>query len=386
MLLHVDDDVEMAGGTAGRCRASPSPCSRSCWPVAMPAGILTVILRSLRDAAGAAARRARLGDDLAGAAALRAGARDGEEALLEADLALAAALRAGASATSPAPRPMPLQVSQLSWRGIWIVVSAPLRRFLERDLEVVAQIGAALRAAAAAAAAEQVAEAEHVAEAADEVAEVRRRPTDRTRAAAGRRAHAGVAEAVVERCASRRRRGSAYASAASLNFSSAALVARIAVRVELHRQLAVGALDFDRRSRSARRRGLRSSRACSRLRHLHHRRPQQPVAQHVALAAARRSLRLRGARGSPRAPPPGARSDRSRRRAPRSACTPLLAQQVVQLARESARRPCGRRRRRRRRRPSARGRSRRRRAAAPAADRRPPDRPARGARARSRLR
>src|SRR6185436_4522433 len=49
-----------------------------------------------RAPAGAAAGLARLRDDLAGAAALRAGARHREEALLKADLALAFALRTGA--------------------------------------------------------------------------------------------------------------------------------------------------------------------------------------------------------------------------------------------------------------------------------------------------
>ena len=48
----------------------------------------------------------------------------------------------------------------------------PLRRLLERDLQVVAQVGAALRAAAPAAAAEEVAEAEDVAQAAEDVAEI----------------------------------------------------------------------------------------------------------------------------------------------------------------------------------------------------------------------
>ena len=160
------------------------------------------------------------------------------------------------------------------------------------------------------------------------------------------------------------------------------LVARIAIRVVLHRQLAVRALDLAVGRACARRRGFRSSRACSRLRHLHHRRPQQPVAEHVAALqlADHFALAMIGARL--RASPPGARSDRSRRRAPRSACTPLLAQQVVQLRVDQLDAFAIRRRLRRRRRRSARDRSRRRRAAAPAAGRRPPDRPARAARAR----
>ena len=71
----------------------------------------------------------------------------------------------------PGAAPMPLQVSHVSCRGIWIVVSTPLADFVERDLEVVAQVGAALRTAAAAAAAEDIAEAEDVAEAAEDVLE-----------------------------------------------------------------------------------------------------------------------------------------------------------------------------------------------------------------------
>ena len=66
---------------------------------------------------------------------------------------------------------MPVHVSQFSCRGIWIDGLGALRRFLEGDLEVVAQIGAALRTAAARAAAEQIAEAEDVAEAAEDVFE-----------------------------------------------------------------------------------------------------------------------------------------------------------------------------------------------------------------------
>ena len=52
------------------------------------------------------------------------------------------------------------------------MVSVPVRRFVERDLQVVAEVGAALRSAAAAAAAEQIAEAEHVAEDVGEIAEL----------------------------------------------------------------------------------------------------------------------------------------------------------------------------------------------------------------------
>src|SRR5581483_7035084 len=100
----------------------------------------------LGHASFAATRGARFGDHLAGAAALRTGAGDGEEPLLEADLPLAAALRAdGGRAPGLGSRSVAGLAGLLPrdlHRGFGAV-----RRLLERDLEVVAQIGAALRPA-----------------------------------------------------------------------------------------------------------------------------------------------------------------------------------------------------------------------------------------------
>ena len=45
MVLHVDDDVEIAGGAAAG-PASPSPVRRIRCPVAIPAGMRTVSFRS----------------------------------------------------------------------------------------------------------------------------------------------------------------------------------------------------------------------------------------------------------------------------------------------------------------------------------------------------
>src|SRR5205814_3899830 len=70
--------------------------------------------------------------------------------------------------------------------------------FLEADLEVVAEIGAALRSAAPAPA-EEIAEAEHVAENVGEVAELGEDGRIEPGAAAGGRAHARMAEAIVGR-------------------------------------------------------------------------------------------------------------------------------------------------------------------------------------------
>jgi hypothetical protein len=71
-----------------------------------------------------------------------------------------------------------------------------VRRLFEGDLEVVAQIGAALRTAAAARAAEQIAEPEHVAEDVGEVAELLEHGGIEPAALAGAR-HGGVAEPIV---------------------------------------------------------------------------------------------------------------------------------------------------------------------------------------------
>ena len=99
------------------------------------------------------------------------------------------------------------------------------------------------------------------------------------------------------------------------------VIAGIAVGMILQRELAVRALDLLIRGLRARPRAPRSSRAssrCSPFGHLYHRRPQQPVAQHVsapelfddfAFAPAFGRLVRDGLMDS---------ADRSRRRAPRS--------------------------------------------------------------------
>ena len=125
MVGDEDDDVEIAGraaldavlALAGQAQAlAGGDAGRN----------LHLELALSRRAAVAAARHARLGDDAAGAAAVAAGAGDGEEALLVADLAEPAALRAGLGAGARSPQPEPLQVVQVSSRGMRICVSVPL--------------------------------------------------------------------------------------------------------------------------------------------------------------------------------------------------------------------------------------------------------------------
>src|SRR6185503_16889547 len=239
VLLDVDDDVEVAGGTAGR-----TGFAFAVQPQLLAGGDaggnLDGDLAIARHPSGAVATLARLGDDLAGATALRAGARDGEEALLIANLALALALRAGGGVRPGRRSSAVTLLAALLPRNLHARFGAA-GRFLEADLEVVAQIGAALRPAAAASAAEEVAEAEHVAEDVGEVAEFGE--DRRVEAAAGRLADAGVPEAIVE-AALLRVGEDGVRLGRFLELLLGDLVPRVAIGVELHRQLPVRALDF----------------------------------------------------------------------------------------------------------------------------------------------
>ena len=177
----------------------------------------------------------------AGAAALAAGARHGEEPLLIAQLTAPLALRARGRLRPFGRAVAAARLALFLPRNLQRHLGA-LGRFLERDLEVVAQVGAALRAApAAAAGAEDVAETEDVAEAAEDVLE----PGEDVgvEAAGGRAAQAGVAEAVVHVAlvgVGEHRVGLGRL----LEQVFRLLVAGIAIGVMLERQLAVGALDF----------------------------------------------------------------------------------------------------------------------------------------------
>src|SRR5262249_53631981 len=168
VLLHVDDDVEIARGAAG---GAVLAFAIQAQPLAgRNAGRdLRGDLALASDASGAPARLARPRDHLAAAVARRARARDGEKPLLEAQLARAAALAAHfRSAARRRPR-SPARLAGFFARDLDRRFRACVRLF-KRDIEVEAQIGAALRAAAAAAA-EHVPEPEEIAEAAEDVLE-----------------------------------------------------------------------------------------------------------------------------------------------------------------------------------------------------------------------
>src|ERR1035437_119037 len=120
--------------------------------------------------------------------------------------------------------------------------------FFEGDLEVVPQIGAALRPAAAAAAAQQIAEPEDVAQTAENVFE----PGEdrRIESAAARGVHALMAEPVVQ-AALVRVGEHRVGFRAFLECFLGCVVARVAIRVIFHRQLAVRALELDVGGRAA---------------------------------------------------------------------------------------------------------------------------------------
>ena len=136
----------------------------------MPAGIRTLSLRSCSVVPMPRHGLARLGDDAAAAAAFAARARDGEEALLIAQLTGAAALRTLRRLGARRRARSVTRLARLAPRNLNRGFAA-VGGLLERDPEVVAKVGAALRPAAAAVA-EHPAEAEDVAEAAEDVVEL----------------------------------------------------------------------------------------------------------------------------------------------------------------------------------------------------------------------
>src|SRR5688572_17056477 len=193
MVLDVDDDVQVAGRSSrGPCFALPAETQALSGGDAR--GDAHRDLAFLRDAARAAAFRARLADDRAGATALPAGAGDGKEALLVAKLAAALALRAGGRLGAGRRAAAFAGLAQLlPWN-----LDGGLRAFggfLEGDFKVVSKVGAALwsRPPLLPACAKHGTEAEDVAEAAQDVFEA----GEDARIEAGAAAEPGVAETVV---------------------------------------------------------------------------------------------------------------------------------------------------------------------------------------------
>ena len=147
VVLHEDHHVEIAGRTALGARFAFAGQAQAL-SGGNPGRNLHRQLARLLNRAAAPAGLAGLGDHLAGAAALAASARHGEEALLKADLAGAAAAWAGGRRGAGRRAGSLAGVAGFLARDLDVRLDA-LGRLLELDLEVVAEVGAALRSAAA---------------------------------------------------------------------------------------------------------------------------------------------------------------------------------------------------------------------------------------------
>src|SRR5687767_6223949 len=143
VLTDEDHDVEIPRRAAERASfafsGEPQPLTGG-----NAGGDLHRQLAHFLDAAFAAASGAGLGDHLARTAALTAGPRDREKALLVAQLTGAAALRAARRRCARSGAVAVAGFTRLVPRNLDVGLDA-FRRLLELDLEVVAQIGAALR-------------------------------------------------------------------------------------------------------------------------------------------------------------------------------------------------------------------------------------------------
>src|SRR6185436_6968003 len=136
-------DVEIAGRAAAAARFALAAQAKAL-PARDAGGDLHRQLALVLHAAGATARGAGRADDRARSAALSAGARDREEALLVAQLASPVALRARLG-LRPGRRARP--VARLARLLAWNLDRRlhTLGGFVERDLEVVPEVGAARR-------------------------------------------------------------------------------------------------------------------------------------------------------------------------------------------------------------------------------------------------
>ena len=224
---------------------------RSREPSSMPAGIFSLMREGFSTRPSPLALRGRAFDDLAGAAAARAGLRDLEKSAGTDDLAAPAAVAAGTRA-SRLPHRCPWQRSHSSELRDLDLLVATKGRLLEPDLHVVAQIRAALFAVAIGRRwplpAEELLEdsASATTAAAEDLAENIERIVHAARAGtAAPCAKAAWPKAIVGRALSLVHQD-VVGLAELLEFLLGRVIARIFVRVKLDRELAVGALDFVR--------------------------------------------------------------------------------------------------------------------------------------------
>src|SRR5436853_2891713 len=193
MLLDVDDDIQIAALRAG---IAGFAFAGNAQPRAVINAGRHLDFEGLfaLDAPFAVTGAAMILDHLARAATGRAGAQDRQERLLITHLAAAAAGRTtdGLRAFRRAASVTYITVFQAGHANLRLDA---LRRFFEANLDVVAQVSAALRAAPLVAPAEHIAEAEQVAQ---DVFKSRKALAE-ARDCARHRADASMAEAVVTR-------------------------------------------------------------------------------------------------------------------------------------------------------------------------------------------
>ncbi len=264
---------------------------------------------------------------------LEHGARHREEALLVAKLAGALALCAGFCLGAGRRTGSLAGLAGLFARNLDRRLCAG-GRLLEGDLQIVAKVRAALRPAAPPPRAEDVAEAERVAEPGEDVGKVRE--DRRVEPVSGRRRSRRRVRSDRRGARFSLSASTAYASAASLNRSSAVMIAGIAVRMELQRQLAIRALDLRLGGLPLDLEDLvvvalgHATPSLRTLRDLDHGRAQQALTEHVAAPELLDHFALAASLGRIVRDGLVDSSDRSRRRAPRSDVTPRLPQDILE--------------------------------------------------------
>jgi hypothetical protein len=238
VFLYVQNDVEVARRAAlpARVTFSGNPEFRS---IVHARGDFDFEGLFSNDTTIAVTHRAFVLDDLSGTVAVAAGPRDAEETLLEANLTVSVTCWTGRR-----PRTF-LSATAMALSAGFVARNFDLRccserRFFKREFHIVAKVRAALNArATAASAAEDIAEAEEIAE---DVAKIGKDTwIETTRAGGG--SNARMSEPIIVHpllCIAEN--GVRFSSFFECLFGL--LVSRIAIRMVLECQFAIGTLDF----------------------------------------------------------------------------------------------------------------------------------------------
>jgi hypothetical protein len=237
VLFNVQDNIQIARRSAESARFAEA-AETNARAVFHSRGNLGLDHALAQHASFAFALRARVGDDAARALAGGAGSRNAEEALLIAHLATSIARPAGNGSFAWRGSASAARVAGFMAADVHVLFGAK-HRLVKFQMQVFAQVGSTLSAAAATPSlAEHVAKTKDVAK---NVAEVLEDGRVESRCASA--AHAGMAEAVVQRALLAV--GKDCVRFRDLfEFVFRVRIIRIAVGMVGHRQLAVGALDL----------------------------------------------------------------------------------------------------------------------------------------------